>query len=601
MGLSREPSQRGLFRWNSTKPKSSSSRSSKPVISEPQIIHLGGSRVGTAFEELDIPAPDRSIAVPRPPTQWTFESPAPNPPGIGIAVASPDGSRATTPATENSGERPITQWFSTDWKPPGAGGTEKSQSEEQAPVQGPAMRTAYPYASSNTSHEEDIVFSPTTLTADTLSVSSAGESLLASPACYPSSLSPTPTVEMALQWPVQPVQSTDAPEVVVQHSPQFPKRSTSLSKRTAPPKPMTRGAGVGSLFEQKEAQLRRTQSTARPEIKETSLRRTQSNADAHNAPNLAQGRATLSRPSLTRDRPQLTINPLPEPKIEEEEEQEQEEQEEQETAVEKETEDRPEDELEQDSPAPEPLSIPQRPQLFQSQISPPPTAPLPQPPQNAPLLQISSTKLAGHGKMRDSPHRRDESSSSMTSIKDRLSPRSPRQPPDLPELSPTGEKQRMTPKERFWLHRHYKGETNFLKAWGLQIENEEERAEGLNILRELMRGEEEEERESQERRERRSAQHNSGMSSRASTATSASGRDGYSLDVIAEECQTRNRESGVSEDQDIEFWKTSHDSCGSKTSYTSTRRPRPEMHARTESDNSVLGTYLDLRRLSREQ
>ncbi|KAI1260468.1 hypothetical protein F5Y18DRAFT_254173 [Xylariaceae sp. FL1019] len=589
MGLSREPSQRGLFRWNSTKPKASSSGSSKQV-SEPQIVHLGGARVGTAFEELDIPAPDRSIAGHRAPAQWALQPPAPSPPGIGIAIASRDGSPATTPVTENGNERPITQWFSTDWKPPGAGETEKSKNEGQAPVQAPAMRTAYPYPSSITSHEEDILFSPSTLTADTLSVSSAGESLLTSPGYYASSLSsPTPTVEMALQWPVQPVESTDAPEVVVQPSPQFPKRSTSLSKRHAPPKVITRGAGAGSLFEQKEAQLRRTQSTARPEAKETSLRRTQSNANAHNTQSSAQWRSTSSRPPLQSDGPKLMSNSSPEPKIEEEEEEE-----ERDTATEKQIETKSQEVLEQGSTAPEPLNVAQRPQLFQSQISPPPNAPLPQPPQSASLPQISSTKLAGHGKTRESLHRRDESSSS---IKDRLSPRSPRQPPDLPELSPTGEKHRMTPKERFWLHRHYKGETNFLKAWGLQIGNDEEREEGLSILRELMRGEEEEERESQERR---AAHHQSGISSRASTATSASGRDGYSLDVIAEESQTRNRESAASEDPDIEFWKPNHESRGDKTSHNIARRPRPEMHARTESDSSVLGAYLDLRRLSRE-
>jgi len=39
-----------------------------------------------------------------------------------------------------------------------------------------------------------------------------------------------------------------------------------------------------------------------------------------------------------------------------------------------------------------------------------------------------------------------------------------------------------------WLHHNYRGELPFLRAWGLDIKNPTDRAEGLEILRDLMRG-----------------------------------------------------------------------------------------------------------------
>ncbi|KAF2179012.1 hypothetical protein K469DRAFT_597352 [Zopfia rhizophila CBS 207.26] len=47
-----------------------------------------------------------------------------------------------------------------------------------------------------------------------------------------------------------------------------------------------------------------------------------------------------------------------------------------------------------------------------------------------------------------------------------------------------------TDKEKRWLKKHYKNEFNFLFQHGLKIKYEKERAEGRNILRELMRSEE---------------------------------------------------------------------------------------------------------------
>ena len=48
---------------------------------------------------------------------------------------------------------------------------------------------------------------------------------------------------------------------------------------------------------------------------------------------------------------------------------------------------------------------------------------------------------------------------------------------------------RYTPQERLWLHRNYRGEANFLKSWGLKVESDEDRAEGAELLRELMQSE----------------------------------------------------------------------------------------------------------------
>ncbi|KAI0136395.1 hypothetical protein BJ170DRAFT_601582 [Xylariales sp. AK1849] len=50
---------------------------------------------------------------------------------------------------------------------------------------------------------------------------------------------------------------------------------------------------------------------------------------------------------------------------------------------------------------------------------------------------------------------------------------------------------RHSPQERLWLHRNYRGELTFLKAWGLDIEKEEERVEGSILMKELMESEDE--------------------------------------------------------------------------------------------------------------
>jgi hypothetical protein len=67
---------------------------------------------------------------------------------------------------------------------------------------------------------------------------------------------------------------------------------------------------------------------------------------------------------------------------------------------------------------------------------------------------------------------------------------------------------RFSTDERLWLHKNYRGEVPFLRAWGLDIKSEEERDEGVGIMRELMAAERQKkermkaEEERKERRER---------------------------------------------------------------------------------------------------
>ncbi|OTA60676.1 hypothetical protein K449DRAFT_435070 [Hypoxylon sp. EC38] len=51
------------------------------------------------------------------------------------------------------------------------------------------------------------------------------------------------------------------------------------------------------------------------------------------------------------------------------------------------------------------------------------------------------------------------------------------------------ESQRLTSEQILWLHRNYRGEATFLKAWGLHITRDSDRERGLEIMRELMAAE----------------------------------------------------------------------------------------------------------------
>ncbi|KAI1147663.1 hypothetical protein F4825DRAFT_134169 [Nemania diffusa] len=510
MPLAREPSQRALnwVKWNSNK---TNSNSNNKRSTGPEIIHLGGARVGTAFEVLDLPAPDRSKPEERPPTQWAFNPRPPNPPGIGIAIASPDGySMETRDDTSNyEGERPITQWF-PEFRPE----AEKSKGEAQSSV----TQTVYPYLSPTTDTTEEGLASPLSFT------SSSNASARSSPPTIP-----------PLQSPISP--PIDFPEINLSQAAHFPKRSTSLSQasRYVHPPSAKRVIGDNAVMRAKEIQLRRTQSNAE-------------------VPKPMGWRGSPPPPSF-----------LPEVK----------------EGV----------QIEEVLPLDIKVIESQR----SARRSPGPSRatqdaqglpPLTSAPPNAPLPPISGTKLAGHGKTRDQAHRRGESTSSERGS-ERSPPSEPQEQADAQQPEP-----KLTSREKLWLHRNYRGEAMFLRAWGLQIASEEDRDEGRGILRELMEGEAQEERESQERQR---MHHRSTSQSRSSTATTSSGRDNAGLDVIAEERLSREfqfRSSATSrsytDGSADKFWKPEHES-------RERRRFGPENHARNESTDSVLGQYLDLR------
>ncbi|KAI1114285.1 hypothetical protein F5Y14DRAFT_189261 [Nemania sp. NC0429] len=533
MPLSREPSQRALnwVKWNSSK-TSLNSNSGNKRAAEPEIIHLGGARVGTAFEVLDLPRPDRSS---RPGERtlppWAVNPPPPNPPGIGIAVVNPDGrpiraalNTATNLQVDN--ERPVTQWF-----PEFLPGAEKSKDEPQSLAVG---RAAPSHLSPNTdvTTEEEI----------------------ASPSSFTSSYIATPSSSLVMVSPARsPISPpSDFPEPDSSRSVQFPKRSTSLSQASRRMHPSSAKRSAGGIAPMK--------------AKEIHLRRTQSNAE-------------VARGMERRGSPPPAVPP-PEKEAE---------------SPHKTRGVSPHDVQVQESQR----SSRRSPKPSRTAQDPPVLPPLTSAPPNVPLPPISGTKLAGHGRARDQVHRRGRSTSS-----DRVTDRSP--PPELQEQTDgqqQGSEQKLTSKERLWLHRNYRGEAMFLRAWGLQIASEEDREEGRGILRELMEGEAQEERDSQERQ---NMHHRSGSQSRSSTATNASGRDTVGLDVIAEErysrefqfptnatattgaaVESRSQADGAGD----RFWRTEQESRDQRYR----KRSGPESHARNESTDSVLGQYLSLR------
>ncbi|KAI8949222.1 hypothetical protein F4801DRAFT_553855 [Xylaria longipes] len=514
MSLSREPSQRALnwVRWNSSKTRPNSNNNSKRAT-EPEIVHLGGARVGTAFEVLELPAPDRSRPTERPLTQWTFNPPPPNPPGIGIAIASPDDSPRESPNAPNlDNDRPLTQWF-PELQPEAAKNKNESQNL--------GLPSAYPYVNPSTEIAEGDLSSPLSL-----SLSSNAN------------LSP-PRAVSPLQSPIS--SPIDLPETNASRPVQFPKRSTSLSQssRHAPPRLAKRAIGTSGPLRATEVQLRRTQSNA--EV----ARPVELRILPHQTVSLDQ-----------RDGLQKHEVPTFDLKIQESQR--------------------------STRRSPKPLKIPQEPQVLPPLTSAPPNVPLP---------PISATKLAGQGKARGQLHIRGRSSSSDRSIE--RSP--PREVQEQVEGQQSGTEQKLTSKERFWLHRHYRGEAMFLKAWGLEITSEEDREEGRRIMRELIEGEAQEERETQERQR---MHHRSGSQSRSSTATSSSGRDGVGLDVIAEERLSREfhlhqtaQSPSYGNGAEDKFWRTEHDTRDQRLR----NHPGSEKHSRNESTDSVLGQYLDLR------
>ncbi|KAH8881660.1 hypothetical protein GQ53DRAFT_832162 [Thozetella sp. PMI_491] len=130
--------------------------------------------------------------------------------------------------------------------------------------------------------------------------------------------------------------------------------------------------------------------------------------------------------------------------------------------------------------------------------SPPPTGPLPlvPAPSSRPMesLDAAVRRITGSDAVM-SPTASSERSSAKESERS-----SAGAPPRRPL--------RHSVQERIWLHRNYKGEAPFLAAWGLDIQSEEDRREGNQILKELMQAEESEgtQKEAEEKPSERAAE-----------------------------------------------------------------------------------------------
>ncbi|KAI0168679.1 hypothetical protein BJ166DRAFT_261876 [Pestalotiopsis sp. NC0098] len=137
---------------------------------------------------------------------------------------------------------------------------------------------------------------------------------------------------------------------------------------------------------------------------------------------------------------------------------------------------------------------------------------------------------------------------------------------------------RLSPQERLWLHRNYRGEATFLKAWGLSIEKKEDREEGVAMMRELMIAEDEKKRAKREEKARDLGHPDGG------------------LQIIVEEEKATHSEpekpsprmldpESAAKPQGLRVPTRNHTYPASPT----------ERHMRSESESSVLGSYLDVR------
>lgn len=157
------------------------------------------------------------------------------------------------------------------------------------------------------------------------------------------------------------------------------------------------------------------------------------------------------------------------------------------------------------------------------------------------------------------------------------------------QATTTPRQPRHTTQERLWLHRNYRGEAAFLTAWGLNIELEQDREEGKSILQELMQAEDDDVEDSLVGTRLQARQHSPAADWTNSPSTTS--LDEAGLHVIEEE-DTKSPRS------------TAPDKTPSATRYAPTNRrggpsssrnrvPPPRGHYRSESETSVLGSYLE--------
>ena len=181
---------------------------------------------------------------------------------------------------------------------------------------------------------------------------------------------------------------------------------------------------------------------------------------------------------------------------------------------------------------------------------------------------------------------------------------------------------RHTREERFWLHRNYRGEANFLRAWGLSIDNEEDRDEGAALLRELCQSEQEAKWMKSQLQQQTVDQRGAQLTLMNNNSNNAA--DGGPLHVIVEEQNTghsprqlppygykypgvmveetpvttmvaADHEDGVNLRIPVKPpWSNSVQQHQQQQHLARVAAANKD-HARSESEHSVLGAYLDVR------
>ncbi|KAK7918112.1 hypothetical protein PG985_009986 [Apiospora marii] len=147
---------------------------------------------------------------------------------------------------------------------------------------------------------------------------------------------------------------------------------------------------------------------------------------------------------------------------------------------------------------------------------------------------------------------------------------------------------RHTREERLWLHRNYRGEANFLRAWGLSIDNEEDRDEGAALLRELCQSEQE-------------AKWSKSQQQQQQTPAAAPPYGYKYPGVMVEETPVTtivaaDHEDGVNLRIPVKPpWSNSVQQHQQQQHLARVAAAANKDHARSESEHSVLGAYLDVR------
>lgn len=151
--------------------------------------------------------------------------------------------------------------------------------------------------------------------------------------------------------------------------------------------------------------------------------------------------------------------------------------------------------------------------------------------------------------------------------------------------TPNSSVPRHTAQERVWLHKNYRGEAAFLKAWGLDIEHEQNRDEGKAILQDLMQAEDDETEGSLLGARLRPQQGSTDWPNNSSTSS----LDEAGLHVIEEEDSKSPPPLQVSKHSR----STSGTRKASGPAAMKGRVPPPRGHFKSESETSVLGQYLE--------